>query len=153
MLQKKRKSLEGFKQKTININVVIKYFDLKKLQKQYRKKIKIKTSCEAYNYELYGKPTIAIWDLTHSYIANLSSDTVEEFLEHRPIQLKWWLKLVAWESRVLWILSGASIVVYLFNYMLSFATLTFSGHLGSLELASASIASVGIQGLAYGIMV
>ncbi|KAK2372648.1 MATE efflux family protein [Trifolium repens] len=81
------------------------------------------------------------------------SDTVEEFLEHRPIQLKWWLKLVAWESRVLWILSGASIVVYLFNYMLSFATLTFSGHLGSLELASASIASVGIQGLAYGIMV
>ncbi|WJX60743.1 Protein DETOXIFICATION 41 [Trifolium repens] len=70
-----------------------------------------------------------------------------------PIQLKWWLKLVAWESRVLWILSGASIVVYLFNYMLSFATLTFSGHLGSLELASASIASVGIQGLAYGIMV
>jgi MATE family multidrug resistance protein len=37
--------------------------------------------------------------------------------------------------------------------MLSFATLTFSGHLGSLELASASIASVGIQGLAYGIMV
>ncbi|WJX55356.1 Protein DETOXIFICATION 41 [Trifolium repens] len=86
-------------------------------------------------------------------VQNSASNTVEEFLEHRPIQLKWWLKLVAWESRVLWILSGASIVVYLFNYMLSFATLTFSGHLGSLELASASIASVGIQGLAYGIMV
>ncbi|KAI7995145.1 Protein DETOXIFICATION 41 [Camellia lanceoleosa] len=29
----------------------------------------------------------------------------------------------------------------------------FSGHLGALELAGASIASVGIQGLAYGIMV
>ncbi|PNY04429.1 protein TRANPARENT TESTA 12-like [Trifolium pratense] len=79
-------------------------------------------------------------------------DAIEEFLEHRPIQLRWWLKLVAWESRVLWILSGASIVVYLFNYMLSFATLMFSGHLGSLELAGASIANVGIQGLAYGIM-
>lgn len=90
---------------------------------------------------------------SHSNIADLSSDAIEEFLEHRPIGLRWWLKIVAWESRLLWILSGASIVVYLFNYMLSFATLVFSGHLGSLELAGASIANVGIQGLAYGIMV
>ncbi|XP_058743051.1 protein DETOXIFICATION 41 [Vicia villosa] len=89
---------------------------------------------------------------SHSNIADLSSDAIEEFLEHRPIGLRWWLKIVAWESRLLWILSGASIVVYLFNYMLSFATLVFSGHLGSLELAGASIANVGIQGLAYGIM-
>ena len=29
----------------------------------------------------------------------------------------------------------------------------FTGHLGALELAGASIASVGIQGVAYGIMV
>ncbi|KAK9988499.1 hypothetical protein SO802_028738 [Lithocarpus litseifolius] len=36
--------------------------------------------------------------------------------------------------------------------MLSFVTLMFTGHLGSLELAGAFIASVGIQGLAYGIM-
>ncbi|CAL5190504.1 unnamed protein product [Lathyrus oleraceus] len=89
---------------------------------------------------------------SHSNIADLSSDAIEEFLEHRPIGFRWWLKIVAWESRLLWILSGASIVVYLFNYMLSFATLVFSGHLGSLELAGASIANVGIQGLAYGIM-
>ncbi|XP_004491273.1 protein DETOXIFICATION 41 [Cicer arietinum] len=89
---------------------------------------------------------------SNSHIANLSSDAIEEFLEHRPIGLRWWLKLVAWESRLLWILSGASIVVYLFNFMLSFVTLMFSGHLGSLELAGASIANVGIQGLAYGIM-
>ncbi|CAI8586740.1 unnamed protein product [Vicia faba] len=89
---------------------------------------------------------------SHSNVADLSSDAIEEFLEHRPIALRWWLKIVAWESRLLWILSGASIVVYLFNYMLSFATLVFSGHLGSLELAGASIANVGIQGLAYGIM-
>ncbi|CAK8538689.1 unnamed protein product [Lathyrus sativus] len=89
---------------------------------------------------------------SHSNIADLSSDAIEEFLEHKPIGLRWWLKIVAWESRLLWILSGASIVVYLFTYMLSFATLMFSGHLGSVELAGASIASVGIQGLAYGIM-
>ncbi|KAL7217606.1 hypothetical protein ACSBR2_010954 [Camellia fascicularis] len=36
--------------------------------------------------------------------------------------------------------------------MLCFVTQMFAGHLGALELAGASIASVGIQGLAYGIM-
>ncbi|XP_061342814.1 protein DETOXIFICATION 41-like [Gastrolobium bilobum] len=90
--------------------------------------------------------------LSHSQISNLSSDTVEEFLEHRPIGLRWWPKLVGWESRLLWLLSGASIIMSIFNYMLSFVTLMFTGHLGSLELAGASVASVGIQGLAYGIM-
>ncbi|KAK7300210.1 hypothetical protein RJT34_11049 [Clitoria ternatea] len=88
----------------------------------------------------------------HTPIKNLSSDNIEEFLEHRPIVLRWWLKLVAWESRLLWLLSGSSIIVSIFNYMLSFVTLMFTGHLGSLDLAGASIASVGIQGLAYGIM-
>ncbi|KAI4308150.1 hypothetical protein L6164_031254 [Bauhinia variegata] len=75
-----------------------------------------------------------------------------DFLEHRPVQLRWWPRLIAWESRLLWLLSGSSIVVFFFNYMLSFVTMMFSGHLGSLELAGASIACVGIQGLAYGIM-
>ncbi|RZB67231.1 Protein DETOXIFICATION 41 isoform B [Glycine soja] len=89
---------------------------------------------------------------SHSHIQNLSSDAIEEFLEHRPIALRWWSKLIVWESRLLWLLSGASIVVSIFNYMLSFVTLMFTGHLGSLELAGASVASVGIQGLAYGIM-
>lgn len=90
---------------------------------------------------------------SHSRIANLSSEVIEEFLEHKPIELRWWAKLVAWESRNLWILSGASIIVSIFNFMLSFVTLMFTGHLGSIELAGASVASVGIQGLAYGIMV
>ncbi|XP_061342784.1 protein DETOXIFICATION 41-like [Gastrolobium bilobum] len=90
--------------------------------------------------------------LSHSNISNLSSDAIEEFLEHSPIELRWWPKLVQWESRLLWLLSGASITVSSFNYMLSFVTLMFTGHLGSLELAGASVASVGIQGLAYGIM-
>ncbi|KAK3446334.1 hypothetical protein EUGRSUZ_A02048 [Eucalyptus grandis] len=89
---------------------------------------------------------------SHSRIPDLSSVAIEEFLEHRPIALRWWPRLVAWESRLLWLLSGSSIVTSIFNYMLSFVTLMFTGHLGSLELAGASIASVGIQGLAYGIM-
>lgn len=90
---------------------------------------------------------------SHSRIPDLSSIAIEEFLEHRPVAVRWWPRLVGWESRLLWLLSGASIVVSIFNYMLSFVTLMFTGHLGSLELAGASIASVGIQGLAYGIMV
>ncbi|RDX79753.1 Protein DETOXIFICATION 41, partial [Mucuna pruriens] len=90
---------------------------------------------------------------SHSHIPDLSPDTIEEFLKHRCIELRWWPQLVAWESRLLWLLSGASILVSIFNYMLSFVTLMFTGHLGSLELAGASVASVGIQGLAYGIMI
>ncbi|OWM73255.1 hypothetical protein CDL15_Pgr001369 [Punica granatum] len=89
---------------------------------------------------------------SHSRIPDLSSVAIEDFLEQRPVAARWWPRLVAWESRLLWLLSGSSIIVSIFNYMLSFVTLMFTGHLGALELAGASIASVGIQGLAYGIM-
>ncbi|XP_021274275.1 protein DETOXIFICATION 41-like [Herrania umbratica] len=86
-------------------------------------------------------------------IYDLQSDAIEDVLEKREaVGVGWWARLVAWESRLLWVLSGASIVVSVFNYLLSFVTLMFTGHLGALELAGASIASVGIQGLAYGIM-
>lgn len=90
---------------------------------------------------------------SHSRIPDLSSAVIEEFLEQSPVAIRWWPRLVAWESRVLWLLSGSSIIVSVFTFMLSFVTQMFSGHLGALELAGASIANVGIQGLAYGIMV
>ncbi|XP_073060786.1 protein DETOXIFICATION 41 isoform X1 [Primulina eburnea] len=89
---------------------------------------------------------------SHAQIPDLSTGEIEEFLEHGPVAIRWYPRLVAWESRLLWFLSGASITVLLFNYMLSFVTLMFTGHLGALELAGASVASVGIQGLAYGVM-
>ncbi|WCJ28908.1 MATE efflux family protein [Euphorbia peplus] len=89
---------------------------------------------------------------SHSNIPNLSSEAIEELLTKRVIGILWWVRLVGWESRLLWSLSGASIIVSVFNFMLSFATQVFSGHLGDVELAGASIANVGIQGLAYGIM-
>lgn len=100
------------------------------------------------------QPLLHGLDSPTSRISDLSSTVIEEFLEQRPrTALQWWPRLVAWESRLLWILSGSSILVSLFNYMLSFVTLMFCGHLSTLELAGASVASVGIQGLAYGIMV
>ncbi|KAF7833391.1 protein DETOXIFICATION 41-like [Senna tora] len=89
---------------------------------------------------------------SHNRIPDLSSAAIEEFLERRPVAARWWPRLVAWESRMLWLLSGPFIVVSMFNYLLSFVTLMFVRHLGSAELAGATIASVGIQGLAYGIM-
>ncbi|XP_073060787.1 protein DETOXIFICATION 41 isoform X2 [Primulina eburnea] len=85
---------------------------------------------------------------SHAQIPDLSTGEIEEFLEHGPVAIRWYPRLVAWESRLLWFLSGASITVLLFNYMLSFVTLMFTGHLGALELAGASVASVGIQGMA-----
>nr|XP_025884292.1 protein DETOXIFICATION 41 isoform X2 [Solanum lycopersicum] len=85
-------------------------------------------------------------------LSDMSSGEIEEFLGHKNVSFKVYLKLFAWESRLLWLLSGAVITVLIFNYMLGFVTLVFVGHLGSLELAGASIASVGIQGLAYGVM-
>ncbi|CAH8269117.1 unnamed protein product [Arabidopsis lyrata] len=92
----------------------------------------------------------------HSYsqITERSSPEIEEFLRRHvsTVTPRWWLKLAVWESKLLWTLSGASIVVSVLNYMLSFVTVMFTGHLGSLQLAGASIATVGIQGLAYGIM-
>ncbi|KAF5189453.1 Detoxification-like protein [Thalictrum thalictroides] len=88
-----------------------------------------------------------------SQLGGQSSDAVEEFLaENKSKSCRYWLSLVAWESRILWLLSGASIVVAICNFLLSLITQMFVGHLGALELAGASIASVGIQGLAYGIM-
>ncbi|KAJ8527889.1 hypothetical protein K7X08_015340 [Anisodus acutangulus] len=85
-------------------------------------------------------------------LSDMSSDEIEEFFEHKNVSFKGYFKLFAWESRLLWLLSGAVIIVLIFNYMLGFVTLMFVGHLGSLELAGASIASVGIQGPAYGVM-
>lgn len=82
----------------------------------------------------------------------MSSIAIEEYLQQKPVSARKWPQLVAWESKLLWLLSGPSIIVSIFNYMLGFVTLTFTGHLGSLQLAGASIACIGIQGLAYGVM-
>ncbi|XP_010244723.1 PREDICTED: protein DETOXIFICATION 41-like [Nelumbo nucifera] len=89
---------------------------------------------------------------SHARLRDLSSEEVEEYLSHEPIACGSWPRLIAWESRFLWCLSGASIVVQIFNFMLSLVTQMFTGHLGAVQLAGAAIANVGIQGFAYGIM-
>ncbi|CAJ1956322.1 unnamed protein product [Sphenostylis stenocarpa] len=57
------------------------------------------------------------------------------------------------ELRLLFFLAAPAVVVYLINYVMSMSTQIFSGHLGNLELAAASLGNTGIQIFAYGLMV
>ena len=57
------------------------------------------------------------------------------------------------ELKLLFFLAAPAVVVYLINYVMSMSTQIFSGHLGNLELAAASLGNTGIQIFAYGLMV
>jgi MATE family multidrug resistance protein len=50
-------------------------------------------------------------------------------------------------------LAAPAVVMYMINYLMSMSTQIFSGHLGNLELAAASLGNTGIQMFAYGLMV
>lgn len=67
-----------------------------------------------------------------------------------------WMKMmrdaVLLELKVLCRLALPAVVVYMVNYIMSMATQIFSGHLGNLELAAASLGNRGIQIFAYGLM-
>jgi multidrug resistance protein, MATE family len=63
------------------------------------------------------------------------------------------VRLAAWEAGNLWRISWASILITLCSFTLSLVSQMFVGHLGEFELAGASITNIGIQGLAYGVMV
>ncbi|XP_039793550.1 protein DETOXIFICATION 40-like [Panicum virgatum] len=57
------------------------------------------------------------------------------------------------ELRLLTRLAAPAVLVYTVNYLMSMSTQIFSGHLGTLELAAASLGSNGIQIFTYGLMV
>nr|QEY08353.1 MATE efflux family protein member 1b [Crocus sativus] len=56
------------------------------------------------------------------------------------------------EMKLLVHLAAPAVVVYMLNYVMSMSTQIFSGHLGNLELAAASLGNTGIQVFAYGLM-
>ncbi|KAK8953635.1 Protein TRANSPARENT TESTA 12 [Platanthera guangdongensis] len=56
------------------------------------------------------------------------------------------------ETRLLIRLAAPAVIVYMVNYIMSMSTQIFSGHLGNLELAAASLGNTGIQIFAYGLM-
>ncbi|KAI8567403.1 hypothetical protein RHMOL_Rhmol02G0119200 [Rhododendron molle] len=70
---------------------------------------------------------------------------------HLPLFKRLWL--ASWiELRLLFRLAGPAVMVYLINNSMSVSTRIFSGHLGNLELAAASLGNQGIQLFAYGLM-
>ncbi|XP_054814969.1 protein DETOXIFICATION 40-like [Prosopis cineraria] len=56
------------------------------------------------------------------------------------------------EFNLLFHLAAPAVFVYIVNYAMSMSTRIFSGHLGSSELAAASLGNGGIQLFAYGLM-
>uniref|UniRef100_A0ACD5TYY7 Uncharacterized protein n=1 Tax=Avena sativa TaxID=4498 RepID=A0ACD5TYY7_AVESA len=56
------------------------------------------------------------------------------------------------EMRMLVRLAAPAVLVYMINYLMSMSTQIMSGHLGTLELAAASLGNTGIQMFAYGLM-
>ncbi|KAJ8624303.1 hypothetical protein MRB53_032833 [Persea americana] len=56
------------------------------------------------------------------------------------------------ELKLLFHLAAPAVMVYMINYLMSMSTQIFSGHLGNLELAAASLGNTGIQVFAYGLM-
>ncbi|XP_031278529.1 protein DETOXIFICATION 40-like [Pistacia vera] len=56
------------------------------------------------------------------------------------------------ELKLLFHLAAPAVIVYMINYVMSMSTQIFSGHLGNLELAAASLGNTGIQVFAYGLM-
>ncbi|KAJ4838287.1 Protein DETOXIFICATION 40, partial [Turnera subulata] len=55
------------------------------------------------------------------------------------------------ESKILFKIAAPAIIVYMINYLMTYSTQIFCGHLGNLELATASLGISSIQ-LAYAIM-
>ncbi|XVE91753.1 hypothetical protein REPUB_Repub01dG0038500 [Reevesia pubescens] len=49
------------------------------------------------------------------------------------------------ESKLLFHLAAPAVIVYMINYVMSMSTQIFSGHLGNLELAAASLGNTGVQ--------
>lgn len=83
-----------------------------------------------------------------------SSNDLETVLLDTEITLWSKLRLATWiEMKLLFFLAAPAVMVYMINYIMSMSTQIFSGHLGNLELAAASLGNTGIQVFAYGLMV
>ncbi|XP_047307974.1 protein DETOXIFICATION 40-like [Impatiens glandulifera] len=81
------------------------------------------------------------------------SSELERVLSDR--QLKPWKRVVVAagiELRLLFKLAAPTVMMYLINNAMSMSSRIYSGHLGNLQLAAASLGNNGIQLFAYGLM-
>jgi len=92
---------------------------------------------------------------TQSFSSKHGSDgELERILSNTSVPFAKRLGPATWvELKLLFHLAAPAVIVYLINYVMSMSTQIFSGHLGNLELAAASLGNTGIQVFAYGLMV
>jgi hypothetical protein len=83
--------------------------------------------------------------------AHGASAQLESVLTSSSSSFPW--AAAAIELRLLTRLAAPAVVTYMINYLMSMSTQIFSGHLGNLELAAASLGNTGVQIFAYGLMV
>lgn len=92
---------------------------------------------------------------TQSFSSRHGSDgELERILSNTSVPFAKRIGPATWvELKFLFHLAAPAVIVYLINYVMSMSTQIFSGHLGNLELAAASLGNTGIQVFAYGLMV
>ncbi|XP_021292987.1 protein DETOXIFICATION 40 [Herrania umbratica] len=89
---------------------------------------------------------------TSSTKSEISSE-LEDTLSDASLSLFERFRKATWiETKLLFHLAAPAVIVYMINYLMSMSTQIFSGHLGNLELAAASLGNTGIQVFAYGLM-
>ncbi|KAK3014227.1 hypothetical protein RJ639_008160 [Escallonia herrerae] len=82
-----------------------------------------------------------------------SSNKLESILSDTTLPVLKRFRLATWiELKLIFLLAAPAVAVYMVNYCMSMSTQIFSGHLGNLELAAASLGNTGIQVFAYGLM-
>ncbi|KAJ8763773.1 hypothetical protein K2173_003555 [Erythroxylum novogranatense] len=90
---------------------------------------------------------------TETNITPESSNELEVILANTQLSFTKRICSATWiESKLLFHLAAPAVIVYMINYVMSMSTQIFSGHLGNLELAAASLGNTGIQIFAYGLM-
>ena len=100
-------------------------------------------------------PPPPLQNLSFSSKHDESSNTgeLERILSDTSVPLSKRVGAATWiELKLLFYLAAPAVIVYLINYVMSMSTQIFSGHLGNLELAAASLGNTGIQVFAYGLM-
>ncbi|RDY07204.1 Protein DETOXIFICATION 40, partial [Mucuna pruriens] len=94
------------------------------------------------------------YSFTQSFSSKHGLDgELERILSNTSVPFRNRLGPATWlEFKLLFHLAAPAVIVYLINYVMSMSTQIFSGHLGNLELAAASLGNTGIQVFAYGLM-
>ncbi|KAB2090387.1 hypothetical protein ES319_A03G120500v1 [Gossypium barbadense] len=106
---------------------------------------------ESLHENAIGKPLLQ--SQTSDTKSESTSSELEDVLsDGNSSLLERWGKATCIESKLLFHLAAPAVIVYMINYLMSMSTQIFSGHLGNLELAAASLGNTGIQIFAYGLM-